>query len=144
MSDPFDPPEDPHWITGDPWITACRGVLWFTGACYLLLGLASGPLFGFATMVDPETKAPPEIALVAGAVGGGVMLVVCGGIAAVNFAAAWGLVRGRMWAWVLTLIVGGIYAPSGCLPFGAVLLYGVLNERTRKRFRRSAPASRGA
>ncbi len=34
----------------------------------------------------------------------------------------------------LPLGLGCIYAPSVCFPIGAVILYGCLNERTRKSF----------
>ena len=112
----------------------CDGVsLIFTGVCYVLLGAVMGFMLGPIMGLEQRPGAPPmpDAFLT---VMGVVMFVMCAGFGAANFVAAWGLARGAKWAWFVTVIVGGIYAPSGCLPFGVVLLYGMLNERTRKTF----------
>jgi hypothetical protein len=140
VSDAFSPP-DAAWETEDDrldQIALDRGVrltrvaLWFVGACYALLGVIGGPLMGMATMADPTLD--PDVAQIMGGVMMGVMLVMGLGFGLVNFVAAWGLGGGGKWAWILTIILGAIYAPSACLPFGAVMLWGMLNDDTRKLF----------
>jgi hypothetical protein len=117
---------------GDPWVGHCRLILFFTGACYVFLGLALGALFAFTPVLAESGGDPPPPAF--GWFMGAVMALFCSGFGAMNFVAAWGLGRGEKWGWVIGLILGAMYAPSICLPIGALLLYGLLNERTRRRF----------
>ena len=114
----------------DPWVLAARYMLWLCGATYLLLGLGSLGLFvAMPLLADPSEDFPPLVFWIPFALlSFGLTLVV----ALVNLAAAIGLGRGKRWAWIVTLILGATYAPSACLPFGAVLLYAMLNERTRR------------
>jgi hypothetical protein len=44
------------------------------------------------------------------------------------------LKRRRFWAWVAGIIVGGLYAPSLFLPFGVMILVGLLSADSRMAF----------
>lgn len=112
----------------DGWLRATRYVLIFVGVCYLpLIGL--GPYLASTKFNDP--KMPADFNRGFGIVFTLVIAVVCVGVAALNFAAAWGLARGKRWAWTLSVILGALYAASICLPFGAVILYGLLRDKVR-------------
>jgi hypothetical protein len=132
-------------IESDPWMTWVPILLYVTGAAYVLLGLfaAVGLAFGaFAVSQAPTNGAQDTTpALVIFGVEGVVLLGICGVIGAINIAAGWGFGRGMKWAWFAALIIGAMYTPSACLPFGAALLYGCLNERTRNRFLATAAAA---
>ena len=66
---------------------------------------------------------------------GVLMFVLGGGFGVVNFVAAWGLGARKMWGFIAALVLAAMYLPSGCMPFGAVLGYGLLgHEPTRKLF----------
>ncbi len=122
----------------DGWLTATRYVLIFTGVCYLPL-MGMGPFMASSRFNDPHMSA--ELNRGFGLVFTLAMVVICGGVAAVNFAAAWGLARGKKWAWIVGVILGGLYAPSICFPLGGVILYGLLRENVRRPFMDgSAPA----
>jgi len=116
-------------IQNDGWLRATRYVLIFTGACYLLV---IGPVIIEHKFHDAHMSPDFTHALEIGA--RVVMLAVCGGAAALNFAAAWGLARGKKWAWIMALVLGGLYAPSICMPLGGVILYGLLREPVRRRY----------
>ena len=117
----------------DPWVFYSRMTLIFTGVCYLLLGGVMG-MFMPAIMKLDQQPGDQEIPETFNLVFGVIMFVMCAGFAFLNFVAAWGLGRQAKWAWFMAVILGGLYAPSACLPFGVVLLYGMLNDRTRKSF----------
>lgn len=123
MSQPFDAPDDDDLGGfGLPWLRYARLALVFTGVVYALLGLGFAPLYGWVFSQDPQLPAAFGWVL-------GVVLLV---VAAANVLAAWGLGRRAKWAWFLGLILGAIYLPSGCLPIGALILYGLLRDDTRK------------
>jgi len=44
------------------------------------------------------------------------------------------LKRRKFWAWVAGLIIGALYAPSLFLPFGIMILVGLLAEGSRSEF----------
>jgi Kef-type K+ transport system membrane component KefB len=44
------------------------------------------------------------------------------------------LKRRRYWAWVAGIIIGGLFIPSLFLPFGVMILVGLLHEDSRKAF----------
>jgi hypothetical protein len=129
------PPEDPEErlieIALDPWIGYARSTLWFCGLVYIVLGLALGPLMGLPMLSDPDTRTMGIVLTLVYTV---VCLVFCGGFGVFNLAAASGLGRGKKWAWIAAVAIGGIYAPSACCLFGVVLLYGMLNDKTRRLF----------
>jgi hypothetical protein len=136
MADPYIPPDDPEErlieIALDPWVNYTRYALWFCGAIYFLFGLGLGPLMSAPFLLDPTI--PENMGMIMAVVFTLVTLVICGGFALLNFIAAAGLARGAKWGWILAVVVGAIYLPSACVPFGAVILYGMLNDRTRKLF----------
>lgn len=43
-----------------------------------------------------------------------------------GFLAAWGLGKRKRWAWIVALLVGALYIPNTCLPFGAMVLVTLL------------------
>lgn len=47
---------------------------------------------------------------------------------------AWGLRRRKFWAWVVGIGLFALYVPSLFLPLGAVGLYGLLVEPSRRAF----------
>ena len=44
------------------------------------------------------------------------------------------LKKRKFWAWIAGVIVGALYAPSLFLPFGIMILVGLLAEGSRKEF----------
>lgn len=132
MSDPYGYGELPT-TEALPWIRYSRWILWFCGAMYVLLGIGMGVFMPLGFMADPTIDDD------AGVVMGGCFGVFAFGFSAafgaLNFAAASGLARRQKWAWIATIVLGGIYAPSICLPFGGALLYGMLQDDVRKAFK---------
>ncbi len=104
-----------------PWIKWSRICLIFVGICYCALGIVFSPLL----FLDPEVPLAFQLLMVA------LLLVVGVGVGVVNFLAAWGLGRGNKWGWIVTIILGATYAPSGCLPFGVLLLVAMLRKEVR-------------
>jgi len=51
-----------------------------------------------------------------------------------NFVVARGLDERRRWAWNAALIIGAVYAPSVCLPFGWVILRVVLSDDAKQQY----------
>jgi hypothetical protein len=128
---PYQEPDPREAVAREPWIAYVRWTLYFCGAVYLLLGCLFGPFFGALPILDDSGDAPPlALSLFLGAL----VMVVSFACGVFNFVAAWGLGQGKRWAWIASVIVGGIYAPSGCMPFGALILYGLLREPTRRIF----------
>ena len=111
-------------ILTSPWIKWTRICLIFVGICYCGLGIVFSPL----VFVDPEMPLAFQLFFVA------LLLVFGVGIGAVNFAAAWGLAKGAKWAWITTVILGATYAPSGCLPFGVLILIAMLKTDVREAY----------
>jgi hypothetical protein len=54
-------------------------------------------------------------------------------IVGIEFVAA-GLRRRALWAWVAGLCIFGLYVPSLFLPLGALGLWGLLGEGSRREF----------
>ncbi len=119
-------------IMMDPGVRYTKYALWFCGVMYGLLGVTTGPAMGLLSTSDPSID--PAMGQMMGLVVTVVTLAVCIGFGLVNFMAAWGLSVGGKWAWILTLVLGATYLPSGCMPVGAVVMWGMLNEQTRKLF----------
>jgi hypothetical protein len=113
------------------WVMYSRWILIFVGLFYVGLGAVIPLFYGSIAFVDPEIG--PEMAPFLAA-GGLCAALFIWGFSVPMFAAAWGLKRGKKWAWVVTLIVGAMLAPSACLPLGAALLYGMLQDPVRKEF----------
>jgi hypothetical protein len=136
-TNPYAPTDAPSGedLAPSPWILYSQIVLVVCGALYLLIGLllGVGTLLGAAS--DPTLDPGEGLALGVGI--GGLLFGMLAVVGAVNWLAAWGLRSRAMWAWVLTLVLGATYIGSACFPFGAILLYGMLNERSRKAFLKS-------
>ena len=111
-------------ILTSPWIKWTRICLIFVGICYVALGILFTPFL----FLDPEIPLALQLIFAA------LLLLVGVGVGIVNFLAAWGLGRGAKWAWVVTIILGATYAPSGCLPFGVFFLIAMLNNDVRKAY----------
>lgn len=135
MSDPFAAPEieDAIHVGGLPiWVRLSQGTLCFVSLSYGLMALGLTPLMAAMPFFDPELAHEPEelkwgISLTMAAIS-----VVClGGYALVPLIAALGLQRRALWGWVLALILGAMLTPSACLPFGALILVGILHPEGR-------------
>lgn len=117
-------------IQQDPLLRYARWSLVFCGTMYVLLGLGFSGLFILMPLLEPQKGFP----LLFGAVLGFFALLLCAGLGVVNFLVARDLARGRKWAWIGGLILGALYAPSICLPFGVLILYALLRESIRRAF----------
>ena len=115
------------------WIGRVRGILYLVGVMYIVLGVVGAPLISMGFMNDPSLTDDP-VAPWLGYGTGALMFCCSGGFGIFNFIAARGLKSGRKWAWILSLCLGGIYAPSACLPFGALILFGLLQADVRSVF----------
>ncbi len=96
------------------------------GLFYGVLGVGLGVLYGGLGFVDPELPPAPGLFM------GALMFLCSGGFGMLMLASAAGLSARARWAWVGTLIVGGMFAGSACMPFGLFLMYAMLVEDTRK------------
>jgi hypothetical protein len=114
-----------------PWIRLTRYTLWFVAACYLLLGLGTGGLMPVMAFVDPELDGDPiAVGIFSGV--GLFLFLFSAGFGALNLVAARGLARGAAWGWLLSIVLGGMYVTSACVPFGAVILIGLLQSDVRE------------
>lgn len=136
MTSIYEPPTDPEErlieIALDSWVNYSRWILWLCGIIYLLLGLAMGPIATAGIVTDPTMPQWLSILILVGSTL--FTFLICGTIGIINLAAANGLGRGSKWSWYVTLILGGLYLPICCGLFGAILLYAMLNDKTRKLF----------
>lgn len=107
-----------------PWVNHCRTALFFTGACYVVLGLAFVPIFAVVSEGDLAFSLAMGTFAFFFSVGFGVL----------NFVAARGLKQGARWAWILSLVLAAMYVSSACLPIGIVLLVGLLRTDVRQAF----------
>ena len=133
--DIYSPPTEPGVFDqsaySGPWIRVNQAVLLFIGAIYLIFGVFLGGIYTILPLVLMADEPDAIVMLPVGIL----MFVCCGGVGILNLVAAWGLGAHKMWGWVLSLILGAMYIGSACMPFGAVLLYGlVIDEPTRKVF----------
>lgn len=138
MSDPFSAPqtaplagpEDRIDLDAMGPLRWARWTLMVVGVLYLLMAVGFTPLFIWSMGQDPEAQLSGVAELIIGLV----MFVFIAGFGVLNFVAVWGLGKGAKWGWFVALILGGMYLPSGCMPFGAVILYGLLNDKVRKAY----------
>jgi hypothetical protein len=112
------------------------GTLWFCGVAYVLLTIVVLGAYALPFVVGPGQVGAAEAGIMA--VVGGFATGMMAAIAAANFFAAWGLSRRKKWAWLLAVILGGLYAPSGCLPFGALILFTLLRSGVKESFEAEA------
>ena len=103
------------------------GALWFSGVCYMLLGLVMGATF----------LAPEFLEAVYGEFGfllSAMVLLIGVACAVGNFAVAHGLGKRKRWAWVGAVVIGGLYAPSGCFIIGILILVAMLRSGVRESY----------
>lgn len=116
-------------LNNDGALTWSRYLLFFAGFAYLLMACGF-PFYFTGYAMPPEAGASPIIAWA--------VAIVCslmfGFFAILNFAASSGLANGKKWAWVLSLVLGALYLPSCCFPFGALILFALLREKVRSVF----------
>jgi drug/metabolite transporter (DMT)-like permease len=117
-------------ISNDLLFKLTLGSLWFSGVFYILLGLGLGAFF----VLMPEMMGDPEMPAWFSLAMGVVMLVVSLACAVGNFVVARGLSKRKSWAWVGAVVIGGIYAPSGCILFGVLILVTVLRPGFRESY----------
>ncbi|MCB9686431.1 MAG: hypothetical protein H6735_15425 [Alphaproteobacteria bacterium] len=116
----------------DPWVGRSRTILKVGGTFFLVVGVLSGPLSTSAVWVQPDVSVVMALGVTFLATLAALGLFATVGI--LNFVASAGLKRGARWGWILTVLIGLLYTVSLCMPFGLALLYGMLNERTRKSY----------
>lgn len=99
---------------------------------YVVLGIVLGPVGGMAWMMDDPYREPlpPSIMMIFSAI----MVAVCVGVAILNVVAVVGLRRRAKWGWFLSLVLGLIYLPSLCLPFGLAIFLPLLQAEVREAF----------
>lgn len=114
-----------------PWVHRARLVLMFCGGVYVLFGIALAPLMYLMFTLDPSMG---ESGWIFGLVMAVFTFGVCFVVGVANLLASRGLRKGARWGWVLALILGATYLPSGCFPFGAIVLYALLNEEVRQAY----------
>lgn len=135
MSDPFAAPSavDPIEVGElSIWIRLAQGTLAFVGLAYGLMTLTLVPLMMAMPFVDPELAHDPEPVKWMISSFMGVFGCVCvGGYATLPVLAVVGLQRRALWGWVIGLIIGAMLTPSGCMPFGALILVGLLHPEGR-------------
>ena len=105
--------------------------LWFCGVFYLLLGVVLSPMIGWLMSQSPEGELPTWFNTVMGAI----LFAVSVACAAGNFAVARAIQKRRSWGWVGAVIIGAIYAPSGCFPFGLLILFAVLRPGVHEAYK---------
>jgi len=98
------------------------GSLWFCGVVYIPVGVFMPALFieDFA----------PGFLLVFWLI----TFLVSLGCALGNFVVAWALQKRKSWGWVAAIIVGAVYAPSICVPFGVLILLAMLRPGVREAY----------
>ena len=136
MSDPFAAPQAAPRLSAAealdvPALRFARWTLVFCGLMYILMGVGAGPLVAWSVQADHPGE-PVSSGFTVGL--SLVMFLFIAGFGSLNFVAVWGLGRGAKWAWIMALVLGGIYLPSGCFPFGAIVLYGLLKDEVRKAY----------
>jgi hypothetical protein len=121
---PTEPlPEPPR----NPWFGYVRVCLLLAGGAYVVLGLVLAPLMTFGMTAEDELPVGVAIAI------GVVTFIFSAGFGVLNFVAARGLKNETKWGWILSIVIAAIYAPSICLPLGAIMLVGLLQDDVRKR-----------
>ena len=108
------------------------GAIWFSGVMYILIGLGVGALFMVPGVIGGELQ--EEFGVLFSGIIGGVTAMVGLACAVGNFAVAYGLGRRRRWAWIGAVIIGAIYAPSGCFMIGLLILFAMLRSGVREAF----------
>ena len=126
LAEDGDPSRDSreHVLSSSTWLMLARGSHWVCGIGYFVWGIA------FAALLHDD----PELSQAAWLGVSVCMFLVFGGFGATHILAARGLRHGAKWAWIATVILGGMYLLSACLPVGAIFLYTMLRDVERKVF----------
>ena len=113
-----------------PWIGRVRITLMVIGLFNLLASVSVPVMYYFIGLNDMGHQGALMMAGFGVVVG--LIVAVMGVVPA--FVAAWGLGKGKKWAWFVALILGAMYVPSICFPVGGIILYGLLQDDVRKAF----------
>ena len=108
----------------DPLVVAARVALAVCGALCLLFAVWVSA--GFPG-IDATEAEDAEAAL-----GRVLVALVVLSVALVNLGAMWGLARGKRWAWIGSVVLGGLYSISCCFPIGVLLLIALLRAPVRE------------
>jgi len=119
------PPID---LDNDGWLKAAIGSLWFCGVTYVLIGL----LFPLIFLAGPGASEGEGLIMFA------CLLPVGVACAVGNFVVARALSQRKKWGWIGGIVVGAIYAPSGCLIFGGIILYALLRPGFKDAYEKAA------
>ena len=114
-------------IATDTGVRVARTTCWVIGGSWAATGVLGAPTVGVWMTSTPGASE------VLSAVVSFTVLAIGLGAGLTHFLAAWGLIDGRRWAYVLSLVLGA-FAALGCVPVGAVLLVALLNPATRRHF----------
>lgn len=131
MDNAFEPGLE-HDAEPIPLMLATQVTMGIVGLFYLLFALLGVAMMVFGAMMLAGDAGEDAIILL---IEGPILLVFSGGLGSIIVAAAMGLQRRAMWAWVATLVAGAMMLSSPCcLPVGALWLYTMLQEPARKAF----------
>lgn len=131
MSSPFASSQAGPDAELSPGIRVARVVLLVSCVGYVLLGVGLGALFWALPGMEPGME-PVDVAMLrALAV---VMPFSCFFVAGANLVPLLGFGSRATWAWALTFALATLYLGSACFPLGLVLLWALLNTRTRREF----------
>src|SRR5688572_11315765 len=99
----------------DPWPTWVAVTLVVVGLFYVLLGVTA-PLWFIPLMELDRKPGDPTMPDGFNTAFTAVMFVGSAGFGLLNFIGAWGVHRRTKWGWIVGICLGGLYAPSICLP----------------------------
>ena len=126
MDSDLDPFDDPR--LGNPWLRYATTCLNLLALLTLIIGVIAGGWFG-ANIAETSEM--------------GWMLGAPVALGIIVFSALWSVVhlvttaligRGNKIGWVFGLLLGVVYLPQLCPPWGIIILVGLLNEKSRKHF----------
>jgi hypothetical protein len=124
----------PDPVTSEPPPAASRSLVILALVClhlsavlYVLLGV------GFRVLFTHIGRGDPQFDRDAGLIGTGIVLL-CVTLAVGIEVVAYGIRKRRFWAWIVGLIIFGIYLPSVFFPLGALGLWGLLARGSRMEF----------
>ena len=113
-------------INNDGLLSSARGLIWFSGFMFLVLGCAGGYNFG-----STEGGDLPGFAWV---LVGITFFFTCALFTITNFVVANALVSGKKWSWYGGLGLGVLYIPSCCFPLGALIILGLVRTKVRQAY----------
>jgi uncharacterized membrane protein YdcZ (DUF606 family) len=96
--------------------------------CYVFLSLIGFPIAYLIASEDRAFDQPAED-IIFTVIMGSLIFLVSIVVSFLNFVVAYGLKKRRKWAWIGGLILGVLYTPSICFPFGAVILFALFKNQ---------------